>query len=133
MRIQAEPHGFTKHLNLRLLVTRVRYATDVAGVCPQGHYGHQHDAVFCRICGDLLTNPLPRRLAMPEKDQKPGRPAGDMPKQAGGSPDVSWTDASDDKLRTELERLGQPTDGNHDQLVKRLEDADKPTGWKWEG
>ena len=48
-------------------------------------------------------------------------------------PDVSWTDKVPvGILRAALAAHGQPTDGNRDELLARLEAA-MPEGWKWEG
>ena len=90
----------------------------VIGVCPQSHGGHSLDARYCRICGSRLYT---KGDYMAKPDDK-------------GKPDVSWTDdATEDQLRRELDKLGQPTEGDRNALVRRLEAADKPEGWKWEG
>ena len=39
---------------IRDILHRLRYMTDTAGVCPNGHGGHQLDAKFCRICSAQL-------------------------------------------------------------------------------
>lgn len=102
-------------LNLRPVLERVRTATDVAGVCPEGHGGHQLDAKFCRICGSELSNP--RGAMMERHDTK----------------DASWTDDDDENVRAALMQLGLPSGGNRKTIITRLIEADKPEGWKWEG
>lgn len=51
---------------------------------------------------------------------------------------ASWTDhelraATDKQLRNAAKRLGVNPGGTRDQLIARLKETDKPTGWKWEG
>lgn len=56
-----------------------------------------------------------------------------MVRDARGKPDASWTDGLEDRLRAALAELDQPTNGGGAVLLKRLLEAPKPAGWKWEG
>lgn len=49
------------------------------------------------------------------------------------TPEASWTDGLEDKMRVALAELDQPTHGGGPALLKRLLEAPKPDGWHWEG